>query len=138
MTEGRGRGLFTTRKAAAGDLLLCEKAFSLSYLENTSTTSLENAVALKGTAADLATFTVHQLHRNHSQNPSVMSLHTSPSRKHNWIECQPSMGMRTASSHNILYDTNLLHRLLISRIIHLNAFDNYGATLLRSIMTLSC
>lgn len=137
MTEVRGRGLFTTQKAAAGDLLLCEKAFSLSYLENTSTTSLESVVALKEPVADLATFTVHQLQRNHSQIPSVMSLHTSPSRKHNWIECQPSMSMRTASSHNILYDTNLLHWLLISRILHLNAFKNSSTSLLRSITTLS-
>ena len=74
-TEGRGRGLFTTRDVAAGDLLLCEKAFSYSYCENTSTADLWSASALKGTAADLVTSTVDQLLRIPSQIPSVMSLH---------------------------------------------------------------
>jgi hypothetical protein len=32
-SPGRGRGLFTTRTVAAGELLLCEKAFSYCYEE---------------------------------------------------------------------------------------------------------
>ena len=74
MTEGRGRGLFTTRGVAAGDLLLCEKPFSYSYCENASTISLWSTSALKRAVADLVTL-VHQLLRNPSQIPSVMSLH---------------------------------------------------------------
>ncbi|KAH7174555.1 uncharacterized protein B0J16DRAFT_404292, partial [Fusarium flagelliforme] len=34
-SPGRGRGLFTTRSVAAGDLLLCEKAFSYSFVDET-------------------------------------------------------------------------------------------------------
>lgn len=36
---------------AAGDLLLCGKAFSYSYCENTLTTNLWSVIALKGTGA---------------------------------------------------------------------------------------
>ena len=36
---------------AAGDLVLCEKAFSYSYCENTLTTNLWSVIALKGTGA---------------------------------------------------------------------------------------
>lgn len=32
-SEGRGRGLFTTRAVQAGDLLLCEKAFGYAYAD---------------------------------------------------------------------------------------------------------
>lgn len=31
-SPGRGRGLFTTRKVTAGELLVCEKAFGYSYV----------------------------------------------------------------------------------------------------------
>lgn len=45
-SPGRGRGLFMTKKVAAGELLLCEKAFGYSYAglddQGGSTTSLMN------------------------------------------------------------------------------------------------
>ncbi|KAM0342616.1 hypothetical protein ACHAPU_009344 [Fusarium lateritium] len=34
-SPGRGRGLFTTKSVSAGDLLLCEKAFSYSFIDET-------------------------------------------------------------------------------------------------------
>lgn len=74
MTEGRGRGLFTTRAVAAGDLLLCEKAFSYSFTEHSST-SLRSASMPKGTPAHLVTIMLHQLSRNPSLIPTVMSLY---------------------------------------------------------------
>ena len=74
MTEGHGRGLFSTRDVAAGDLLLCEKAFSYSFLDNSST-SLRSASAVKGTPADLVTTTAHKLLRNPSAISTVTSLH---------------------------------------------------------------
>lgn len=49
VTENRGRGLFSMKDIVAGDLLLCEKAFSYSFLDNPSTTSLANENAFKGT-----------------------------------------------------------------------------------------
>ena len=75
MTKGRGRGLFTTRDVAAGDLLLREKALSYSYFDSTSTTSIPMASSLKGAIAYLVTSTVHQLSRNPSRMQSVMFLH---------------------------------------------------------------
>ncbi|KAF4999582.1 hypothetical protein FGRMN_2330 [Fusarium graminum] len=37
-SPGRGRGLFTTKAVSAGDLLLCEKAFSYSFIDDTRLT----------------------------------------------------------------------------------------------------
>lgn len=62
MTEGRGRGMFTTRDMTAGELLLCEKAFSYSFFDSSSSSML-SARTLKGTPGDLVTKAVHQLHR---------------------------------------------------------------------------
>lgn len=136
MTEGRGRGLFTTRKAAAGDLLLCEKAFSLTYVENTSTTSLESAITLKGTPADLVKSTVHKLHRNPSQISSVVCLFhgTYEPIKETIVDRMPIVDeYEDCLLHNILYDSNLVRRLLISRIVSLNAFESLGATVLKRL-----
>lgn len=74
MKEGRRRGLFVTRDVTAGELLLCEKAFSYSFSDNSSTSML-SASMLKGTPGDLVTKTVHQLLRNPSFVSTVMSLH---------------------------------------------------------------
>jgi hypothetical protein len=39
-SHGRGRGLFTTRKVSAGELLLCEKAFEYAFVVRNATGSL--------------------------------------------------------------------------------------------------
>lgn len=75
VTENRGRGLFSMKDIAAGDLLLCEKAFSYSFLENPSTTSLANENAFKGSNRALLTSTIHQLLRNPSFYPTLASLY---------------------------------------------------------------
>lgn len=81
---GRGRGLFTTKDVTAGDVLLCEKAFSYSWaneeaneagskmslLMNTTTNR-----SVIGTQADLTTETVQKLHRNPSLLPALNALH---------------------------------------------------------------
>lgn len=75
VTENRGRGLFSMKDIAAGDLLLCEKAFSYSFLENPSTTSLANENAFKRSNRALLTSTIHQLLRNPSFYPTLASLY---------------------------------------------------------------
>ena len=72
MTEGRGRGLFVTRDVTAGELLICEKAFSYSFSDNSSTSML-SARTLTGSPGDLVTKAVHQLLRT----PSIISTVTS-------------------------------------------------------------
>ena len=70
-SEGRGRGLFTTRAVAAGELLLCEKAFTYCFAAqeaneesskvNSRTTVLMHAHSNRitiGTQADLITAAV--------------------------------------------------------------------------------
>ncbi|KAK0100838.1 hypothetical protein ONS95_007285 [Cadophora gregata] len=42
-TPGKGRGLFTTQGINAGDLLMCEKAFSYAHAENSSNSDVPTA-----------------------------------------------------------------------------------------------
>ena len=87
-SEGCGRGLFTTRAVAAGELLLCEKAFTHCFAaqeanEDSSkvksrTTMLMHTHsnrAVMGAQADLITATVQKLYRNPSLLPAFVSLH---------------------------------------------------------------
>ena len=74
-TENRGRGLFTTKDVAAGDLLLCEKAFSYSFLGNASTMSVMDGSTLKGTKLALVEPMIHKLLRNPSLIPFITALH---------------------------------------------------------------
>lgn len=96
MTEGRGRGMFTTKDVAAGDLLLCEKYFSYSFTDSSSTTSLRSASTPRKTSANLVTITVHQLSRTLSLIPTVMSLYHGtyePVKENVWMGCQLSTRM---------------------------------------------
>ena len=79
---GRGRGLFSTRAVKAGELLLCEKAFSHCYADEKGKPSRNSLLMdtdtdrmTMGTSGYLITEIVQQLHRNPSQIPSYLSLH---------------------------------------------------------------
>ncbi|KAK4694738.1 hypothetical protein P7C71_g2891, partial [Lecanoromycetidae sp. Uapishka_2] len=83
-SEGRGRGLFTTRDVSAGELLLCEKAFAYCFADKvtkaaSSRTSLLLNIHTKqgfmGTQADLITVIVRKLRQNPSLIPVYNSLH---------------------------------------------------------------
>lgn len=77
-TESKGRGLFVTKAVKAGELLLCEKAFSHAHADkaasdgnvNFSKTYLlidpETGQALIGARANLIKLTVQKLYRNQS------------------------------------------------------------------------
>ena len=83
-SQGRGRGLFTTRDVVAGELLLCEKAFAYCWASDgakepgSKTTVLMNMNSnriVMGTQADLITSIVQKLYRNPSLIPAFNALH---------------------------------------------------------------
>jgi hypothetical protein len=82
-SPGRGRGLFTTRKVAAGELLLCEKAFGYSFVNKDGpgqqrTTILMNLTTKKAVAggqADLLTQLVQKLYHDPDAARSYTKLY---------------------------------------------------------------
>ena len=80
-TESKGRGLFVTKDVKAGDLLLCEKAFSHAHIgEGTSTgVSLlinpETNQGFMGAQADLIKLIVQKLYCNPSVAPAFTALY---------------------------------------------------------------
>ena len=84
VSEGRGRGLFTTRAVVAGELLICEKALAYCFAsEEAGAGSSKTSILMNqhtkrgtmGTQADLITAVVQQILRNPSQMPSFTALH---------------------------------------------------------------
>lgn len=77
-SKGRGRGLFTTKDVVAGELLLCEKAFSYCSAKHSGTSVLINIHTnsmTQGTQADLITATVQKMFKNPSLRPGFASLY---------------------------------------------------------------
>jgi hypothetical protein len=71
-TKGKGRGLFTTKPVKAGELILCEKAFSYAYVDgknnsNASLTLLMNTETNKG---------IRLITQKLYKNPSIASAFT--------------------------------------------------------------
>jgi len=76
-SKGRGRGLFTTRAVVAGELLLCEKAFSYCFSKHSKTSLLMNTHTnriILGTQGDLITATAQKVFRNPSLRPAFTHL----------------------------------------------------------------
>ncbi|PGH18369.1 hypothetical protein AJ79_00435 [Helicocarpus griseus UAMH5409] len=80
----RGRGLFTTEAVKAGDLLLCEKAFSYAFAQPGDSEydkhvslliSPETNTMTLGAQAELLTMTVQKMHRNPSLASTITDLH---------------------------------------------------------------
>lgn len=80
-SPGRGRGLFTTRKVLAGDLLICEKALGYSYVDEDSHGHLKilmNTSTQKvtvGGQADLLTQVVQKLYHDPEAARSFSDLY---------------------------------------------------------------
>lgn len=86
-TESQGRGLFVTKAVKAGELLLCEKAFSHAHAgedagdgnENSSKISLlinpETNQGFMGAQADLIKLIVQKLYHNPSAAPAFVTLY---------------------------------------------------------------
>ncbi|KAL2050079.1 hypothetical protein ABVK25_009689 [Lepraria finkii] len=78
VSNGCRRGLFTRKDVIAGELLLCEKAFSYCSSKHSKTSLLINTHtnrATLSTQADLITATVQKMFRNPSLRPVFTSLH---------------------------------------------------------------
>lgn len=54
-SEGRGKGLFTTRLVKVGELLFCEKAFAYSYASNDSDVGRSNMTILMNLSTNTIT-----------------------------------------------------------------------------------
>lgn len=81
--KGKGRGLFTTKAVEAGDLILCEKAFSHAYVDevrdsNASVTFLMNTetdTMFMGGQADLIRLISQKMYKNPSTAAAFTALH---------------------------------------------------------------
>lgn len=85
-SQGRGRGLFTTKALKAGELIMCEKAFTHCYastVEDNSEASSKISLLLSshtdritmGTQSDLITTTVQKLRRTPFLRSQFTALH---------------------------------------------------------------
>lgn len=82
-SEGRGRGLFTTRAIKVGELLLCEKAFTHCHADTSDECASKISMLMEsdtnrmtiGTEGYLIAAIVQQLQRNPSQIPTFFALH---------------------------------------------------------------
>jgi hypothetical protein len=82
-SSGKGRGLFVTRAVKAGDLLLCEKAFTHAYAPESGTAQSKTTLLLNietergfiGGQADLIRITARKLYCNPSLAPAFTALH---------------------------------------------------------------
>ncbi|KAF2823717.1 hypothetical protein CC86DRAFT_354942 [Ophiobolus disseminans] len=112
---GKGRGMFVTSAVKAGDLLLCEKAFSHAYVSedgagNSKTTILmhvETEKGFMGGQADLITLIVQKLRRNPSLAPAFLALHH---------------GAYEPAKESTVDGTPIIDTFLVERIMSLNVF----------------
>ncbi|KAF5661804.1 TPR domain-containing protein, partial [Fusarium heterosporum] len=92
-SPGRGKGLFTTKAVSAGELLLCEKAFSYSFAgdeQSTSQTRILMNLATKrivmGGQARLLPLIVQKLYHNSSLSAGFGDLHHADYQKTTALE----------------------------------------------------
>ncbi|KIL88516.1 hypothetical protein FAVG1_08598 [Fusarium avenaceum] len=92
-SPGRGKGLFTTKAVSAGDLLLCEKAFSYSFAgdeQSTKQTKILMNLATKrivvGGQARLLTLIIQKLYHNSSLSAEFGDLHHADYQKATVLE----------------------------------------------------
>ncbi|KAJ4111312.1 hypothetical protein NW768_011885 [Fusarium equiseti] len=111
-SSGRGRGLFTTKAVTAGDLLLCEKAFAYSFVDETvsPTRLLMNSATKKiviGGPAYLLPQVAQKLYHNPQFLPGFHELYHEEPNKVDVAECDGAP---------------VIDSFKIERIIALNAF----------------
>ncbi|KAK2061682.1 hypothetical protein LY76DRAFT_590189 [Colletotrichum caudatum] len=121
-SPGRGRGLFTTRSVKAGELLLCEKAFSYVYADENDPTASKNLKILMnldskrmtmGGQATLVSTVVQKLHHNPEAASRFMDLYHGDYEVGN-----------ASPGEQVVVDT-----FLVERIISLNCFGAPRTTL---------
>lgn len=83
-SKGRGRGVFTTKDVAAGELLLCEKAFAFVVTDPSANVAISEEIlptnrqikqAYARAEAELITVIVQKLRQNPSLNSEYTSLY---------------------------------------------------------------
>ncbi|GKT53773.1 TPR domain-containing protein [Colletotrichum tofieldiae] len=121
-SPGRGRGLFTTKAVKAGDLLLCEKAFSYIYADHNDPSSrgnikilmnLDSKTMTMGGQAALISTVVQKLYHNPEAALRFMNLHHGDYK-----------GVELPQGGQLVVDT-----FLVERIISLNCFGAPRTTL---------
>ncbi|KZL69058.1 tpr domain-containing protein [Colletotrichum incanum] len=121
-SPGRGRGLFTTKAVKAGDLLLCEKAFSYIYADHSDAFSRRNVKILMnldskkmtmGGQATLISTVIQKLYHNPEAALRFMGLHHGDYK-----------GVELPQGGQLVVDT-----FLVERIISLNCFGAPRTTL---------
>ncbi|SPO01999.1 related to TPR domain protein [Cephalotrichum gorgonifer] len=112
-SPGKGQGLFITRKVAAGELLICEKAFAYSFVEEDSAEGLNVLMNLStkktvvGGQALLVTQIVQQLAHNPKASSEFLKLHCGDYSK---APASDAGGLPVVDS------------FLVEKIVSLNAF----------------
>ncbi|KAF5238850.1 hypothetical protein FANTH_10178 [Fusarium anthophilum] len=113
-SPGRGKGLFTTKAVSAGELLLCEKAFSYSFAgdeQSTKQTKILMNLATKrmvvGGQARLLTLIVQKLYHNSSLSAEFGDLHHADYQKATVLETD---------------GTPVVDSFLVEKIASLNGF----------------
>lgn len=89
--KSRGRGLFLTKPVKVGELLLCEKAFSMSFMSIHENIDQDlPGHGLDTARDDMYRDCVFQLHRNPSQIPLFTELHSGSGKTENMtVDGQP-------------------------------------------------
>ncbi|KAG4275841.1 hypothetical protein FPRO04_14324 [Fusarium proliferatum] len=113
-SPGRGKGLFTTKAVSAGELLLCEKAFSYSFAgdeQSTKQTKILMNLTTKrmavGGQARLLTLIVQKLYHNSSLSAEFGDLHHADYQKATVLETD---------------GTPVVDSFLVEKIASLNGF----------------
>ncbi|KAF5673872.1 TPR domain-containing protein [Fusarium heterosporum] len=113
-SPGRGRGLFTTKAVSAGDLLLCEKAFSYSFIDDTRLTdeatwmvNLTTKQMTAGASANLWPQVVQKLYHDSEALALFQELYHGEYKKATVSECDGAP---------------VVDAFLVEKILSLNSF----------------
>ncbi|RGP80068.1 hypothetical protein FLONG3_1839 [Fusarium longipes] len=119
-SPGRGRGLFTTKPVSAGDLLLVEKAFSYSFMDETRLmdqvtymVNFNTKFITAGASANLWPKVVHKLYHD----PDALSI----------FEELCNGGYKKVDSHHC-DGVPIVDSFLVERILSLNSFGSPRTT----------
>lgn len=132
-SPGRGRGLFTTRKVSAGELLLCEKAFGYSYAsveEGGSTTTLLMNITTKtivaGGQATLLTRLVQKAYHDADAAKALAGLYHGDYKPVAVAEAdgKPVVDSLVDNRTVLMRDqhANYFPRFLVEKVMSLNVF----------------
>ncbi|WAO85930.1 Hypothetical protein NCS54_00318300 [Fusarium falciforme] len=127
-SPGRGQGLFTTKAVAAGDLLLCEKAFAYSHVhEDDDSTNLlmnlETQRMIVGGQAILLSQIVQKLFHNPETSRGFLDLHHGNYQPVTVTECDGAP---------------VVDSFLVERIMTLNSFGTPRTSRDSFKMSISC